>query len=142
MLMLDTHVWIWLLNGETRLERSGFLPAIEDAAKRAEVFISAISLWETAMLIRRNRISISENTSDWFKEALSAPGISVIPLSSEISVESTLLPGDFHGDPADQIIVATARVHDAALVTFDEKILKYSKKGYLRVLEKPRRKQT
>lgn len=140
MLILDTHTWIWLLNGELRLQRSGFIPLIENAAKSSQVYISAITLWETAMLIQRGRIIISENTNDWFKEALSAPGISIIPLSPEIAVESTILPGDFHGDPSDQLITATTRVHDATLVTFDEKILKYAKKGYLKVLKKPKKK--
>ncbi len=140
MFILDTHTWVWLLNGEDKLKKSGFLPTIEKASKTSDLCISAISLWETAMLIQRGRIIVSENTNDWFKQALSAPGISVVPITSEIAIESTSLPGDFHGDPADQLIVASGRIHDATLVTFDEKIIKYSKSGYLRVLDKPKKR--
>ncbi len=139
MLILDTHIWIWLLSGEKRLEKIGFLPQIKKAAIKSEVSISAITLWEAAMLIQRGRITISENTGEWFDEALSAPGISIIPLSADVAVESTTLPGNFHGDPADQIIVATARLHEATLATVDQKILDYGSSGFLKVLSKPKR---
>ena len=134
MLILDTHIWIWLLTGEERLEKSGLLPKIVGSAKKSAVYISAISLWETAMLIQRGRISVLENTGVWFQSALSAPGISVLPLTADISIESTSLPGSFHEDPADQIIVATARLHDAWLVTADQKIIRYAEEGHLRLL--------
>jgi PIN domain nuclease of toxin-antitoxin system len=63
--------------------------------------------------------------NEWFHEALSYPGIRLIELTPDIAIESTILPGEFHRDPADQIIVATARLYDSPLISSDSKILKY-----------------
>jgi len=136
LLILDTHIWIWLLNGEDRLKKTGLLPKILQAAKRSDIAISAISLWETAMLIQKGRVTVSGNTLDWFHQAQTAPGISVIPLTSEIAVDSTTLPGKFHGDPADRIIVSTTRLNDATLISLDDNIRQYGSAGYVKVLSK------
>lgn len=87
------------------------------------------------MLAAERRISLHENTLDWLKSATSAPGISVYPLSPEGVYESAVLPGSFHGDPADRMIVATARIAGGTLLTFDEEIIPYSKSGHVRVLK-------
>jgi len=107
---------------------------IQKSVKDNSVLISAISLWEVAMLVSKGRIVFSENTMEWLNHASSAPGLSICPLSPEIAYESTVLPGDFHGDPADRMIVATARVLNATLLTFDKEIVKYSQKGYLNII--------
>ena len=87
--------------------------------------MSAISCWEVAKLVERQRLSLPCPVFDWIQQALSYPGVSLLDLSPRICVESTQLPGTFHRDPADQIIVATARVFDVPLVTVDAKILAY-----------------
>jgi PIN domain nuclease of toxin-antitoxin system len=84
-----------------------------------------IFCWEVAKLIELKRISFEIDVHDWINQALSYPGIQLIEFSPRIAVESTKLPGEFHRDPADQIIVATARVHDCPLLTMDQKILDY-----------------
>jgi len=127
-LILDTHVWIWLLNGEERLQRSKALPWIERAALRSQVKVSVISVWEVGMLQAKARITLPSHTLEWVRKALSSPGISLAPLTEEIAIESTQLPGEFHGDPADRILVATARLLGGTLLTSDRKILDYSKK--------------
>ncbi len=86
------------------------------------------------MLEARGKIKFNVNCMDWVDEALSAPGISLEPLSPEIAIESSRLPGDFHGDPADRIIVATARKLGATLVSSDKEILEYSGEGYIKTL--------
>lgn len=134
MIILDTHIFIWLINGNEKLQKSGILTHINKAAKNSSIFIPAISLWEISMLVSKDRISISENTIDWIKNATSAPGISIYPLSPEVAYESTVLPGKFHSDPADRMIVATARILDGTLITFDSKILKYGKQGNVKIL--------
>ena len=81
--------------------------------------------WEIAKLVERKRLSLPCPVFDWFRQALTYPGIQLIELSPRICVESTELPGTFHKDPADQIIVATARILDAEILTADTKILTY-----------------
>lgn len=135
MLILDTHIWIWAINGDEKIQKSGFLNQIQKSVKNNTIFISAISLWEVAMLVSKGRLILSENTLAWINNASSAPGLSVQPLTPEIAFESTILPDNFHGDPADRLIVATARVLNATLLTFDQEILKYAKKGYVNILK-------
>lgn len=134
LLLLDTHVWIWLMIGSDELKSSKCLPVIEQSAKQGKIRISAISVWEIGMLEARGKIKFTVNCIDWVNEALSAPGISLEPLSPEIAIESSRLPGDFHGDPADRIIVATARKLGATLVSSDKEILEYSEEGYIKIL--------
>ncbi len=135
MLVLDTHVWVWLVNGDERIKKAGFLPHINRAVKGDGIVISAISTWEVAMLVAKERLILSENVLDWIRNASSAPGMSISPLSPEVACESTRLPGEFHGDPADRIIAATARVLNATLLTFDRAKVEYAKKGYINILD-------
>jgi len=134
LLLLDTHVWIWLMIGSDELKSSKCLPVIEQSAKQGKIRISAISVWEIGMLEARGKIKVTVNCMDWVNEALSAPGISLEPLTPEIAIESSRLPDDFHGDPADRIIVATARKLGATLVSSDKEILEYSEQGYIKTL--------
>jgi len=132
-LLLDTHVWVWLMEGNDRL-----LPDVRDAIQSAVperlLSVAAISVWEVAMLEAKGRIVLDVDCNVWVRRALAAPGLSLTPLHPEIAVASTRLPDDFHGDPADRIIVATARQGGCTLVTADEAILKYAKSGHVRVL--------
>jgi len=105
---------------------------IEQAAGRSELAISAISVWEVAMLETKARISLSRAIDEWVKAALTAPGIRLVDLSPEIALESTRLPGNPHADPADRIIIATTRVLGSTLVTCDDRILAYGKTGHVR----------
>lgn len=132
-LLLDTHVWIWLVNGDPALAGEA-LAAIERAAAAGSVLVSAISVWEVAMLEAKGRIVLAKACVQWVKEALLAPGLALAPLTPEIAVESCQLPGALHDDPADRIIVATARVADATLVTKDERIFAYGAAGHVPVL--------
>lgn len=133
-LLLDTHVWIWLMEGEPALKRTATLAAIEQAALDARLLVSAISVWEVAMLEAKGRIALSLDVLQWVENALAAPGIRLQPLLPAIAVQSSRLPGEFHGDPADRLLVATARHLNAVLVTRDEKILAYSAAGFVKTL--------
>lgn len=129
-LLLDTHVWIWLNNGSSEL-KSVIISQIDKAARLGELFISAISVWEVATLVAKKRILLRTSVQDWVDEALSQPGVELIPLSSHIAIESTQLPNGIHADPADRIIIATARLQGLILLTRDSNILSYSQLGYL-----------
>ena len=121
MIVLDTRIWIWWVHGESALPTS--MRTMLDRAERTGIGVSAISCWEVAKLVEHGRLSVSCPVLEWIRLALSYPGVRLIELSPRISVESTQLPGTFHRDPADQIIVAMSRVLDAPLVTMDAKIL-------------------
>jgi len=124
MIVLDTHIWVWWVHGDKRLTPTQIEVIV--ANETDVIGVSAISCWEVAKLVEYNRLRLPCPLEEWFEQALSYPGILLIPLTPEIVIESTRLPGEFHRDPADQIIVATARVYNCPLVTADEKILNYS----------------
>ncbi len=123
MIVLDTHIWVWWVHGDSTLPAS--TRALLDSSEQAGLAVSAVSCWEVAKLVERERLVLPCPVFDWIRQALEYPGVRLIELSPRICVESTQLPGEFHSDPADQIIVATARILDAPLVTVDGKILKY-----------------
>lgn len=88
--------------------------------------VSVISCWEVAKLVEVGRLVLSCAVQDWIAQALSYPGVRLLGLTPEIAIASTQLPGTFHRDPADQLIVATTRVYDSSLLTADARILNYS----------------
>lgn len=123
MIVLDTHIWVWWAHGDEKITSTQ-----ADIIKVNEtdlIGVSAISVWEIAKLVEYNRLELPCPLQEWFYEALSYPGVRLIELTPEIAIESTKLPGEFHRDSADQIIVATARFYDSSLITSDSKILKY-----------------
>jgi PIN domain nuclease of toxin-antitoxin system len=128
--LLDTHIWLWLAAGTAPL-RSGAREAIGIAASRGILKVAAISIWEIALLASRNRIVLGKPTSEWVEDALLAPGLSLEPLSPKIAIESCHLPAGFRSDPVDNLIVATARVIGATLMTRDRRILEYADEGHV-----------
>ena len=122
MIVIDTHILIWWVNQSDRL-RKGTLERIENEAD--PLAINAISLWEIAKLVQVGRLELSMPVEDWIEQALAYPKVMVVPLSPLIAVESTRLPPPFHKDPADELIVASARVLSCPLLTYDGKILNY-----------------
>lgn len=131
-ILLDTHIWIWLNQGASTLATST-IQWIDAIANEGAVYISAISVWEIATLVAKKKIILTTSVSDWVKRALELPGVQLLPLSPEIAIESTLLPEGFHADPADRIIVASARLHDLTLLTRDQKIIDYGQHHFLKV---------
>jgi PIN domain nuclease of toxin-antitoxin system len=123
VIVLDTHIWVWWVHGDSRLRGKNF--EILRNGESSGLGVSAISCWEIAKLVECGRLVLPHPVLDWFDVGLSYPGIRLLDLTPEIAAESAALPGEFHRDPADQIIVATARIHDCPLVTADRKILEY-----------------
>ncbi len=136
-LLLDTHVWIWMAENVPGRIVAPVVDEMERAAGSGGLLVSAISVWEVAMLQTKGRISLSLSLDDWVRKGLAAPGVRLAELTPEILVESTRLPGTLHGDPADRMLIATARRLGAALVTRDAAILDYARGGYLSVLDAP-----
>jgi PIN domain nuclease of toxin-antitoxin system len=132
-IVLDTHVWIWLLEESGQLSRAT-IRKIDAAAKDKGVLISAISLWEICLLSHKKRIEIEEGISNWLEKGLAHPGVVLCPLTVEVVSRSYKLSGTFHGDPADRMIVATSLLRNATLITRDAAILAYGAQGHAKVL--------
>lgn len=123
MIILDTHIWVWNVQEDKRLKKD--LQELIRGHESGEIGICAISLWEVAKAVELKRLKLPIPVEDWFEISLNSPGIVLLPLTASIAVESTQLPGEFHKDPFDQLIVATARMYDVPLITVDSDILKY-----------------
>ena len=123
VIVLDTHIWVWWVHGDTSLPPD--MRATIAGYEADRIGVSAISCWEVAKLVEYSRLVIPVTVSEWMDKALSYPGIDLIELSPRIATESTQLPGTFHKDPADQNIVATSRILDCPLVTLDGRIRGY-----------------
>jgi len=134
-LLLDTHVWIWALEGNTHELSVDAQDAVAEAGAVGRVLVSVISCWEVGMLEAKGRIRFTIEPGEWVRRGLQAPGVTLAPLSPEIALDSSRLPGTVHGDPADRILMATARRTGATLVTRDRAILEYAREGHLSVLD-------
>jgi PIN domain nuclease of toxin-antitoxin system len=137
-LLLDTHIWLWYVENEQKRFSRRIEPLVEAAIQRGELLISAISVWEIAVLDAIRRIELAQDVRTWLGRALGFPGVRLRGLSPSIAIESTRLPGAIHRDPADRILIATARLTGAALVTCDERLLAYARQGHLQVVDATR----
>ena len=121
-ILLDTHVWVWSQESPKQLGPTAqSAVADEDNA----LFVSPVSSLEIARLVRGGRLTLAGRLQTWVTESLCALLADTVPLTHEIAITAYDLPGKFHRDPADRMLVATAMVHDLTLVTADERILAY-----------------
>ncbi len=122
MILLDTHIWVWWVSQQAQLT-----PRLAHLIEQQQgLGLSVISCWEVAKLVEVGKLQLTLSTSDWLNQAIAYPGVHLFDLTLPIIVESTQLPGNFHRDPADQLIVATARVYNLPLLTVDSKMLDYA----------------
>ena len=124
MILLDTHTMLWWIHGSKKLSSRAKI-VIEKQSGEGMILISSISIWEIALLIKKERVSLTMDLSSWLEKIESLSFIQFVPIDTAIAVKSVFLPEKFHADPADRIIVATAREYGAILITNDEKIRKY-----------------
>ncbi len=123
MIVIDTHVWTWWVHGLPELKpwmRSRLAEHEADA-----IAISVISCWEIARLVSLSRVDVGRPLAEWFDIASAYPGVRLVDLTPSIAIESNRLPGTFHKDPANRIIVAMARVLGCELLTADGRIRAY-----------------
>ncbi|CCQ50773.1 type II toxin-antitoxin system VapC family toxin [Crocosphaera watsonii WH 8501] len=122
MIILDTHIWIWWVDNNSRLTQRQ--RELINTYQSSGLGVSIISCWEVAKLVENNRLILSCSVDEWLNGAITYPGVQLINLNLDIIVASTQLIG-FHRDPADQLIVATSQVYNCSLLTADKKILAY-----------------
>lgn len=120
--LLDTHAWIWWVDGNRRLDArvTARLDALDQSSRPC---LSAISLWEAATLVSLGRLDFQPSFDAWLAKAADARTVRILPITTEIAMELARLPKTFRRDPADRIIVATARVHQLPLLTADRAIM-------------------
>lgn len=124
MIVLDTHIWLWWLHDPGKLSADADR-LIQQEQFSGALVISAISVWEVAVKVQSGKLAIPMDINRWYELARSYPSTVIEPLSPVDAIASTQLPGDFHKDPADRIIVALARRLSVPLLTCDRKILDY-----------------
>ncbi|WP_375415156.1 type II toxin-antitoxin system VapC family toxin [uncultured Bradyrhizobium sp.] len=132
-LLLDTHAVIWLFEDKPLAPKAA---AAIEAAYRDDtpLLVSSITAWEIGLLVSRNRIGLSATPQRWFARVLATPGMQLAEMSPDILVAASFLPGNPPRDPADRILLATARDLGATLVTRDHAILAYGKSGQVSTL--------
>jgi len=123
LILLDTHIWYWWVSEHPRLT--------DEARRRMEqhtatgIGLSIVSCWEVAKKCSLGKLELDRPADEWIRAALGIAGLHLLPLTLEIVLEATKLPDGFRSDPADELIVATARILDVPLVTEDAKLLGY-----------------
>lgn len=132
--LLDTHIWIWIQTNNTSYLHDLTPQETARWQRQGRLFLSAASVWELGVAYARGRVDLGTSIDQWIDTAMEDGGIQLLQLSTRVLLESTRLPATFHRDPGDRMLVATARDHDLTLVTRDERILRYGKEGYVKVL--------
>jgi PIN domain nuclease of toxin-antitoxin system len=125
-LLLDTHAWIWMIEWDRRLSTKA-VKELERASEHGNLLVSAISVWEIAVLVSKNRLQLSRDIYEWTTDALAAPGVRFVNLEPAMAIDSALMAGS-PNDPADRILIATARRMNARLMTSDRRILDYARR--------------
>jgi len=134
LLLVDTHTFIWMVEKAPQLgaQAAGML---NRAGRENRIVVSSITPWEIGLLVSKGRLRLGADVMQWIREALAKPGVRLAQLEPEIAVASTRLPFEMHGDPADRILVATARHLGATLVTADGALLAIAKAGHFGALD-------
>lgn len=120
MILLDTHVLVWLDQDDPKLGAK-CRAAADDALADDALAVSAISFWEVAMLVDKGRLALDVELVAWRRDLL-AGGLRELPVDGQIGIQAASLV-NFHSDPADRLIAATATVYDGVLATADRRLL-------------------
>ena len=134
LLLVDTHTLIWMVAEVPRLG-SQTAEALNRAGWECRIAVSAITPWEVGLLVSKGRLKLGAEVMHWIRSVLAKPGVQLAPLEPEIAVASTRLPFEMHADPADRILVATARHLGATLVTADGALLESAKQGHFLAMD-------
>ncbi len=125
MIILDTHIGIWWSDEINRLTDAQLAAITDERRIQGSIGVSAITCWEIAMLVERQRVILQLDALSWLRRLLSYPDVELLPITPEIAVRAYSLPEPFHRDPADRILVATAIELACPLLTDDGRVLQY-----------------
>ena len=134
-LLLDTHVWIWLMEDVAGRLSSRCLAEIRVATRAGRLFVSPVSAWEVAMLVAKGRLTLRQDVRLWVSDAIGMEGLYVAAFTVQVALDAALLPGAPRADRADRFLIATARALGATLVTRDRAMLEYGSAGHVAVLD-------
>ena len=132
MILLDTCALIWSAENVSLSPQAS--AQIAKCAVAATLYLSPVSAWEVGMAVQRKRLALQLPIETWVNRVFNHPGVQIAWLTPEIALRSCFLPGDFHADPVDRFLVATAIEMGLKLVTRDEHILRYGRQGHLSVM--------
>ncbi len=132
MILLDTCALLWTVNGDPLSPEA--LKAINKARNAGALFLSPVSAWEIGILAQRGKVEFGVSAESYVSRAFTRPGVQIVPLTPEIAVRASYLPGQFHSDPADRLLISTAIMMGLILVTRDREILRYAGRGYVAAL--------
>ena len=126
-LLLDTHIWLWMLEGETDRMSPAVIKLLKDEAKSESLLVSEISFWEVANKSAKGKLTLSIDSVIWLEKAGAAPGITYLEVERAALIQSTRLRGQSPSDLIDRILLATAQLTGASLVTCDAEIIDYAR---------------
>jgi len=132
VILLDTCALLWTVNGDPLSSEA--LKAIDKARNAGDLFLSPVSAWEIGILAQRGKVSFGVSAESYVSRAFTRPGVQIAPLTPEIAVRASYLPGQFHSDPADRLLISTAILMGLILVTRDREILRYAGRGHVSAL--------
>lgn len=132
-MLLDTHAWVWLIEDNPLLNAAA-RSAIESASASQSLYLSPISLWEVALKASRGKMQLGSPIRPWLRRAVASSGIVLVQITPDLAADCAELPPEFHGDPADRIIAATARSEGLTLITHDARLIALSKQGHFQVI--------
>ena len=127
MLLLDTHVWIWILAGDARIGRRA-RSLLGRAESRDAIRISPVTLFEVMALHAAGRLQLTRPPDEWIRQAMASAPVRIAELSPSIAIDAGRIPRDGLADPLDRFLVATAAGMDATLLTADTRILQYGRR--------------
>ncbi len=130
--LLDTHIWLWYARGDRHRLNTRVAERLTALDKAERLHLSVMSVWELGLLTAKNRLHLGQPCAEWVQTFFSRTRVRLIELDVPTALSANQLPGQFHADPADRLLVATARHHGLRLITEDRKILDYARQGYVR----------
>jgi len=128
MILLDTHVWVWLVLARSDRIAPATRGVLSDAADAGRLSVSVMSVWEIGMLESKGRLRFPIDLYDWMEKAMAVPGLRVTGVDPVVALDSSGLAGDPPHDPVDRLLIATARRTGATLVTADAVLLNYARR--------------
>ena len=134
-LLLDTHIWVWMVSNTMERVSAGARAALEESAAMHRLRVSAISVWEVGMLARKKRLGLTMHPSAWVERALAVTGVQQVSLDSAVALLSSTLPNEPPSDPADRFLLAKANRYGWTLVTSDARIIRYASGQGIPVLD-------